>query len=139
MGDLEHADTELYGLSTLKWKKSSPYFNYRQIYSFSTFFYQDKFYVTGGKTKSEILSEVATFDVKTEKWSQLGRLKFPRFDHKIDVIGNKLFVIGGSKTPEYCDLTDFACSKFTDESFQHDNSLALYAFYPSQCELGTDT
>ena len=136
MGSLEHAKTELLNLSTWKWKTSSPYFNYQQINSFEALFYKDKFYVIGGKTKTEILSLVARFDPNVEEWSRIGNLKFARFNLKADIIDYKLFTIGGLETPEYCDLTDFACSMFTDTVFKPENNPTLYAFYPSKCKLG---
>ena len=45
MGSLEHAETELFNVSTLDWKSSSPFFNYKEIYSFATFFYNEITYV----------------------------------------------------------------------------------------------
>ena len=49
MGSLEHAKTELLNFSTWKWKTSSPYLNYTEIYSFAAVFYQYDFYVVGGR------------------------------------------------------------------------------------------
>ena len=136
MGSLEHAETELLNLLTFEWKRSTPYLNYKEIFLFAAIFHGEKFYVVGGKTKDQVLSDVATFDPKKEKWSRVGRLKFPRFDHKVDVIDDKIFMIGGSAFPEYCDLTNFACSMFTDAIFKNESSPTLYAFYPSNCKLG---
>ena len=104
MGSLKHAKTELLNFSSWNWTESSPYLNYTEIYSFATFYYQNEFYVVGGRTKNEILSTVTSFDPMTEKWTQVGNLKFPRYDHTIDVIGDKLYIIGGSENFEYCDL-----------------------------------
>ena len=137
MGSLEHAKTELLNFSTWQWKKSLPYLNYTEIHSFAAFFYRYKFYVVGGKTKNEILSTVSTFNPITENWTQVGNLKFPRFDHRIEVMGDKLFIIGGSETFETCDLiNDFGCSVLTNARFEQKNYPALYGFYPSKCELG---
>ena len=74
----------------------------------------------------------------TEKWTEIGNLKFPRFDHTIDVIGDKLYIVGGSeKTFEYCDLLNgFGCSLVTDAKFEQKDYPTLYGFYPSKCELG---
>ena len=83
MGSLDHARTELLNFSTWQWKKSLPYFSYTEIYSFAAFFYQQDFYVVGGKTKNEILSVVSTFNPITEKWTKVGNLKFQRFDNSI--------------------------------------------------------
>ena len=136
MGSLDHAKTELLNLSTWKWKKSSPYPSHQQVHSFAAVYYQDKFHVVGGKTKNEVLSAVATFNPKTEEWNQIGKLKFPRFDHKLDLIDNKLFIVDGSPIPEYCDLSDFSCSMFTDATFKLEDRPTLYAFYPRKCKLG---
>ena len=136
MGSLEHAKTELFNLSTRKWKKSSSYFNYEQIYSFAVCFYSDRFYIIGGKTKNDVLSFIAIFNPKTEEWKRVGKLKFPRVDHKVHVIDDKLFIIGGSEFPEYCNLVDFSCSMYTDATFNRENNPILYAFYPSNCKLG---
>ena len=74
----------------------------------------------------------------TEKWTQVGNLKFPRFGHTIDVIGDKLYIIGGSETFEYCDLSnDFGCSLLTDTRFGQQDYPKLYGLYPSKCEPGT--
>ena len=138
MGSLEHAKTELLNFSTWQWKKSLPYFSYTEMYSFAAFFYQQDFYVVGGKTKNEILSVVSTFNPITEKWTEVGNLKFPRFGHTIDVIGDKLYVIGGSETFEYCDLKNgFGCSVLTDARFEQKDYPTLYGLYPSKCEPGT--
>ena len=72
-----------------------------------------------------------------EKWIEIGNLKLPRYDHSIDVIGDKLYIIGGSENFEYCDLlNDFGCSLVTDARFEQKDYPTLYGFYPSQCELG---
>ena len=137
MGSLEHAKTELLSFSTWRWKHSISYFNYTEIYSFAAFFFRYDFYVVGGRTKNKILSIVTTFNPLTEKWTVIGNLKSPRFDHKIDVISDKLYIVGGSGTFEYCDLlNDFGCSVLTDARFDLNDSPVLYGFYPSQCELG---
>ena len=137
MGSLEHAKTELLNFSTWKWKTSSPYLNYTEIYSFAAVFYQYDFYVVGGRTKNEILSVVSTFDPVTENWTRIGSLRSPRYDHTIDVFSDKLFVIGGSKHFEYCDLLNsFGCSVFTHTRFEQKDYPILYGFYPSKCELG---
>ena len=136
MGSLEHAETELLNLLTFEWKRSTPYLNYREIFLFAAFFHEEKFYVAGGKTKDEVLSDVAIFNPKTEKWNRVGNLKFPRFDHKASVIDSKVFIVGGSEFPEYCDLIDFACSMFTNAVFKNESNPKLYSFYPSKCKLG---
>ena len=104
MGSRVHAKTELLDFSTWKWKNSRPYLNYTEIYSFAAFFYQNEFYVVGGRTKSQILSKVSAFNPIIEKWSQIGNLNRPRYDHTIDVTNDKLYIIGGLETFEYCDL-----------------------------------
>ena len=137
MGSLEHAKTELHSFSTLEWKESLPYLNYSEIYSFAVFFYHNAFYVVGGRTKNEVLSTVTTFNPMTEKWTEVGNLKFPRYDHTIDVIGDKVYIIGGSETFEYCDLLNgFGCSVLTNARFDQKDYPTLYGFYPSKCELG---
>ena len=137
MGSLEHTKTELLKFSNWKWKESSPYLNFSEVYSFAAFFYQNDFYVVGGRTKNTILSVVTTFNPITEKWTEIGNLKFPRYDHTVDVIGDKLYIIGGLETFEYCDLlNDFGCSLVTDARFEQKDYPALYGFYPSKCELG---
>ena len=137
MGSLEHAQTELLNFSTTEWRSSSPYLAYTEVYSFATFFYQYDFYVVGGRTKNEILSKVSTFNPMTEKWTEIGNLKSPRYDHTIDVIEDKLYIIGGPETLEYCDLLDgFGCSVLTNAKFEQKHYPQLYGFYPSQCELG---
>ena len=137
MGSLEHAKTELLDFSTSNWRESLPYLNYTEIYSFASFFYQSEFYVVGGRTKTEILSIVTTFNPMTEKWTQIGKIKSPRYDHRIDIINDKLYIIGGSETFEYCDLlNDFGCSVLTDARFEQKDYPTLYGFYPSKCELG---
>ena len=137
MGSLKHAKTELLNFSTQKWKESSPYLNYTEIYSFAAFFYQYDFYVIGGRTKNEVLSTVTTFNPITEKWTEVGNLKFPRHDHTIDVINDKLYIISGSETLEYCDLlNDFGCSVLTDAIFEQKDYPTLYGLYQSKCEPG---
>ena len=137
MGSLEHAKTEFLDFSTLEWKESSSYLNYSEVYSFATFFYQHDFYVVGGRTKNEVLSTVTIFNPITEKWTEIGNLKFPRYNHTIDVIGDKLYIIGGSETLEYCDLLNgFGCSKLNDARFEQKDYPILFGFYPSKCELG---
>ena len=140
MGSNEHAQTELLNFSTWNWRKYSPYLNYTEIYSFAAFFYQYEFYVVGGRTKNEILSMVTTFNPMTEKWTQIGNLKFPRYDHKIEVISDKLYIIGGSETFEHCDLLNaFGCSVLTNAKFDQKDYSTLYGFYPSKCELGNSS
>ena len=140
MGSLEHAETELLSFTTWKWDKYLPYFNYTEIYSFATFFYQYDFYVVGGKTKNEVLSLVSTFNPKTEKWTRIGNLKFSRYDHTIDVINDKLYVVGGSENLERCDLLNyFGCSVLSNAGFEQKDYPILYGFYPSKCELGNFT
>ena len=138
MGSPEHAKTELLSFSTWKWKSSLPYLNYTEIYSFVAFFYQYEFYVVGGRSKNEILSVVTTFNPMTEKWTRIGNLNFPRYDHEIDVINDKLYIIGGSETFEYCDLlNDFGCSVLSDAKFETEDYPTIYGFYRNECELGT--
>ena len=137
MGSLEHAKTELLSFSTWKWKDSLPYLNYTEIYSFAIFSYRYEFYVVGGRTKNEILSTVTTFNPITEKWTEIGDLRSPRHDHTVDVISDKVYIIGGSETFEYCDLlNDFGCSVLTDARFKQKDYPTLYGFFPSKCELG---
>ena len=137
MGSHEHAKTELLSFSTWKWKSSLPYLNYTEIYSFVAFFYQYEFYVVGGKTKSLVLSSVASFNLITERWTRIGNLKSPRYGHTIDVTNDKLYIIGGSETFEYCDLLNgFGCSVFAHTRFEHKDYPILNGFYPSKCELG---
>ena len=137
MGSLEHAKTELLNFSTWKWKESLPCFNFSEIYSFAAFFYRRDFYVVGGRTKNKILSVVSTFNPINEKWTRIGNLKSPRYNHAIDVISDKLYIIGGSETFEYCDLlNDFGCSLVTDARFKQKDYPTVYGFYPSKCELG---
>ena len=137
MGSLEHAKTELLNFSTWKWKNSIPFFNYTEIYSFAAFFYKNDFYVVGGRTHYEILSSVTTFNPMTEKWTRIGNLKFARYDHTIDVVNDRLYIIGGSENFEYCNLlNDFGCSVLTDARFNQKGYPTLYGFYPSKCELG---
>ena len=138
MGSLDHARTELFNLTALTWNTSTSYLSYTEIYSFATFFHHHEFYVVGGKTKNEILSLAARFNPITEKWTQIGNMKFPRYDHMVQVITNKVFISGGSRTLEYCDLTnDFACSVFTDANFTQEDIPILYGFLPSKCDLGS--
>ena len=137
MGSLEHAKTELLNFSTRKWKETLPYLNCTEIYSFAAFFYQHEFYVVGGRTKNEILSTVTTFNPMIEKWTKIGDLKFPRYDHTVDVVNDKVYIIGGSETFEYCDLLNgFGCSLVTDAKFKEKDYPTLYGFFPSKCELG---
>ena len=137
IGSVEHAKTELLNFSTWTWKDSLPYLNYTEIYSFAAFFFQYNFYIVGGRTKNEVLSKVTAFDPTTEKWTHIGNLKGQRYDHTIDVINGKLYIIGGSETFEYCDLLNgFGCSLITDARFKQKDYPTLYGFYPSQCELG---
>ena len=137
MGSLDHAKTELLNFSNHKWKESSSYLNHTVIYSFAAFFYRNNFYVIGGRAKNKILSTVTTFNPMTEKWTKIGDLKFPRYDHTIDVIKDKIYIIGGSEIFEYCDLlNDFGCSLVTDARFDQKDYPKLYGFYPSKCELG---
>ena len=137
MGSLEHAKTEILNFSTWRWKNSLPYLNYTEIYSFATFFFRYGFYVVGGRTKNEILSTVTTFNPMTEKWTRIGDLNSPRYDHTIDVISDKVYIIGGSETLEYCDLlSDFGCSVLNDARFEQKEYPTLFGFYPSKCELG---
>ena len=137
MGSLEHAKTELLNFSTWKWKESLPCFNFSEVYSFAAFFYRRDFYVVGGRTKNKILSVVSTFNPINEKWTRIGNLKSPRYNHAIDVINDKLYIIGWSETFEYCDLlNDFGCSLVTDARFKQKDYPTVYGFYPSKCELG---
>ena len=137
MGSLEHPKTELLNFSTWNWRKSLPYLNYSEIYSFAAFFYHDEFYVVGGRTKNEILSSVTTFNPITEKWTGIGNLRSPRYDHTVDIINDKLYIIGGAETFEYCDLLNgFGCSVVTNARFEQKDYPTLYGFYPSKCELG---
>ena len=137
MGSLDHAKTELLNFYTWEWKNSSQNLNYTEIYSFAVFFYRNEFYIMGGKTKNKVLSEVTSFNPKMEKWTKIGNLKFPRFDHSIDVIRDKVYVIGGSETIEYCDLLNgFGCSLLTNATFEQKDNPTLYGFYPSKCDLG---
>ena len=138
MGSVTHAKTELLKFSNWQWKKSRPYLDYLEIYSFAVFFYRHEFFVVGGKTNNEVLSVVGKFNPMTEIWIQIGSLKFPRFGHTIDIIRNKLYVIGGSETFEYCDLTaGFGCSVLTDAKFEQKDYPKLFGLYPSKCTPGT--
>ena len=137
MGSLAHVKTELLNFSTWEWEESPPYFNYTEIYSFAAFFYQHDFYVVGGRTKTKVLSTVTKLNPMTKTWTEVGYLKSPRFGHMISVIRDKLYVIGGSGTFEYCDLNNFGCSVLTDAKFEQKDYPTLYGFYPSKCELGT--
>ena len=137
MGSLDHAKTELLDFSTWKWKESSPYLEFEEIYLFATLFYHDKFYVVGGRTKTKFLSIVATFSSITEKWIQIGHLRSPRFGHRIDVADEKLVIIGGSENFEHCDLTyKLNCSIFASIKFKHEDNPILYRSYPSKCKTG---
>ena len=137
MGSIEHAKTELLDFSTRKWKESTPYLNYTEIYSFAAFYHQDDFYVIGGRTKNEVLSTVTTFNPIKEKWTIIGNLERPRYDHTTSVINDKVYIIGGSETFEYCDLLNgFGCSVLTNAKFEQKDYPTLYGFYPSKCELG---
>ena len=137
MGSLEHAKTELLNFSTWKWKSSSMYLTFTEIYSFTVFYYQYEFYVVGGRTKNKILSAVTSFNPVSEKWTEIGNLKSSRYGHTIDVSSDKLYVIGGSETLEYCDLLNgFSCSVLTNARFEEKDYPQLYGFYPSTCELG---
>ena len=137
MGSQVHAKTELLDFSTWRWKDSLPYFNYTEIYSFAAFFFRHDFYVVGGRTNNEILSVVTTFNPITEKWIQIGNLKSSRYGHTVNVFNDKLYIIGGSATFEYCDfLNDFGCSVLTNTRFGQNDYPTLYGFYPSKCELG---
>ena len=91
----------------------------------------------GGRTKSQILSKVSTFNPIVGKWSEIGNLKRPRHDHTIDVTNDKLYIIGGLETIEYCDLMNgFGCSELTNARFEQKDFPILYGFYPNKCELG---
>ena len=139
MGSLDHAKTELLNFSTWNWRKSLPYMNYAEIYSFAVFFYRHEFYVVGGKTKSKVLSAVSTFNPIKENWRQIGNLKFSRSGHATEIIGDKLYVIGGSvEAFEYCDLLNgFGCSVLTNAMFKPKDYPKLYGLFPSKCEPGT--
>ena len=138
MGSLKHAKTELLNFSTWKWEQSSPYFNYTEFYSFEAVFYRNQFYVVGGRTKNEVSSIVASFNPMTDEWTQIGNLNFPRFGHTIHVIGDKIYIIGGSEPFEYCNLSkDYGCSGLTDATFEMKDNPILYGFYPSKCKTGT--
>ena len=137
MGSVDHAKTELLDFSSWKWKNSSPYLKYTEIYSFAVFFYRYEFYVVGGRTKNEILSTVTKFLPMTEKWTKIGNLKVPRYAHTIDVMNDKLYIVSESDAFEYCDLLNsFACSLLTGARFEQKDFPTLYGFYPNKCELG---
>ena len=138
MGSLDHAKTELLDFSIWNWKKSLPYLNFTEAHSFAVFFYRENFYVVGGKTENKVLSVVSTFNPIKEKWTQIGNLKFSRFGHKTELAGDKLYIIGGSESLEYCDLlNDFGCSVLSDAKFETEDYPTIYGFYRSECELGT--
>ena len=73
----------------------------------------------------------------TEKWIQVGNLRYPRFGHRIDVADEKLVIIGGSENFEHCDLTyKLNCSIFADIKFKQKDNPILYRSSPSKCKTG---
>ena len=146
IGSVSHAKLELFSLSTRKWKTSQNwslnYPDFTEYYSFATFYYRYEFYVVGGRTKNKVLSVAAKFNPITEKWIEIGTLKSSRFNHRVSIVGDKLFIIGGNYSElktnslEYCDfINGFDCT-FVNVTFEQRDHPILYGSYPSKYAKG---
>ena len=144
MGSTNHSQTELFNLSNLKWKdvmQFSTYKPYNWIYYSASFFYKDHFYITGGRVNDSISDQsqklIIKFNPKTETWLEVGHLNLARYGHSVMIVKSKVFIIGGNKNSEICDLSEqvicniIGNSTFTNNQFPH-----LYGHTSQSCKPG---
>ena len=144
MGSKNHSQTELYNINTLKWKKAQPFnTSYVWFYDYATFFYDNDFYVIGGKVKifdeDGRRSSVLKYDPNSEIWSNIGTLNFARRGHQATVIKSTFYVVGGFTKgikSEVCNLSGgFTCTSI-DRKFSDADIPLLYAYNPQQFKSG---
>ena len=63
------------------------------------------------KFRKEKLKSIESYDFHENKWYYFPDMLSPRVNHSAVSIGNKMFMIGGSK--DYCEVFDSVTRKFT--------------------------
>ena len=158
LGSVGHSTTELLDLSYWTWNTSTPYFNYKEIHSFATFVYEPgklqphltRFYVIAGKTDKGLISDIAYFNPKIQFWNHVGQLQISRHGHQVTMVESRLYVFGGSKTAEKCQLSEKSSQKITFEctklvvggrssNFRDDEYPQVYGHRRSQCNIGASS
>ena len=82
-----HAKTELFDLSSRRWRIQADYPFHDSIYLAPTIFINDQFFVFGGESKQDgrlnSVNTIAGFNPTWNKWSKMGELKEARYGHNV--------------------------------------------------------
>ena len=143
-GSTNHSRTELHNIPNSEWVEATSFnSSYLWYFDYASFFYENEFYVVGGRIsingKDELSSMVAKFNPNSENWSEVGELNFARRGHQATVIEWTVFVVGGGSKgikSEVCQLSDTFNCTIIDQKFSDAESPTLYEHDPQQCKPG---
>ena len=107
--------------------------------------FEGKIVVTGGVNNWSQFNSVESYDFHENKWTYLPDMIEERCNHAAVSMGNKLFVIGGSKTTN-CELFDSFSRKFTNinseifpiletwyyDAFSIGNNIVVFQEHPTE-------
>ena len=140
-GDLDHTNTELLDLSTLKWKVSRAYPFGRYFHSGATLAV-DRFqaiYVFGGVTDFVEQDNILMFSLANFEWTNAGRLSSPRSGHSVIKVGKVKYVFGGFRnhTAEICSSTKgtLECQLYPKIELTDIIRPSLFLFNKQKCKL----
>lgn len=66
----DHAHTELLDSYELSWEQQQDYPFHEDIHYGVVTFYDDNFYVFGGRSKKELINTIASFNQYSRQWKQ---------------------------------------------------------------------
>ena len=136
-GDARHSYTELLNLSTWKWKSTVSY-PADLVHSAATVFYDNKFYVFGGKSATRVLDDIMVFEPSDELWLQAGNLLSPRHQQSIKVVDDEFYVVGGlgSYKSEVCkSKAEVTCKTIGNNELSNVKKPELYSFSQQKCDI----
>ncbi len=80
-----------------------------------TLFTLDVIYVIGGRSKGENLNSLQSYDMTTQKWTNLPPMEEKRAGHAVCIQGDQIIVAGGhngSEFPDTCEAFDTKSKRF---------------------------
>jgi len=85
-----------YSLMASKWRQFASLNAKRAFPALTT--YDNKLYVFGGRSGSQVANTAETFNIKKNEWTYIAKMLTPRFCAAACTIKNRIYIIGGTTT-----------------------------------------
>lgn len=110
---------------TNSWDESPADLNHGRTYGFATV-YDSAIYIFGGRNQQNYISSVEKYNPETNSWSVISEMPVPREGLSGAILGDSLFLSGGSNTDSLYGTTRVGIFRLSDETW-HEGPPMLHA------------